>query len=311
MNRVGGILDEKQRDDMNRTSIFLLSHKRSGTSALHRVFASHSQVSICHSDQTHKQWEPNFWNTAVTAIEGDPDPFVSRLAESIPTLKMPDRFTKETIFMVWDTLLEMFGPVVFDKSPQYLGNHAAVDLIREYRSQGRDVRLLSMIRNPWEVVTSQYEILGAGGRYHKSKEAWEELMEKFPNLHSDSPQKRDLHWVKKHNHLIQLIQSGEMVHLIRYEDLCQAPDIYFSLLFNFCGLQIEPGIISGYRNISAFRYRRSLTPEIRRWKPTSEFIAATSSLGYPMEESLLDIVFKEIRLRSRRILYPLIGYKGK
>ena len=72
--------------------------------------------------------------------------------------------------------------MIFDKSPQYLGNRKALELIREYQQLGNDVRLFAMIRDPRDAIASQYTLW----RHH---------------VEGDSPSRREQLWLEKYAHL--------------------------------------------------------------------------------------------------------------
>ena len=108
-----------------RKTIVMLSAKRCGSTAVFRMFQRHPDIGVCHVDQNITAWEPNFWNLAVAAIEGNPTKFIHRFSESHPFLRIPYRFSEDAVFRLWDDILETLGPAVFDKSPQYLGNRKA------------------------------------------------------------------------------------------------------------------------------------------------------------------------------------------
>ena len=157
---------------MLKRTIILLCAKRSGSTALFRVFQKHPDVGVCHINQNIENWESNFWNRAAEAIAENSEPFISRFEANHPFLKIPKRFSEDTVFKLWDSILDELGPIIFDKSPQYLGNRKAFDLIYKYSQLGNDVRLFAIIRDPRDTITSQYEL-------------WNSYVE------SDSPQRRE------------------------------------------------------------------------------------------------------------------------
>ena len=183
---------------MPRKTIIMLSAKRCGSTAIYKMFQKHPDIRICHVDPTLENWEPNFWNLGTEAIAGNPSALISRFEKSHPFLRFPDKFSQESIFRLWDNILEEMGPVVFDKSPQYLGNIAAMDLVQRYMQLGNDVRFFAFIRDPRDAITSQYEL-------------WR------TNVKSESPKKRELAWLAKYHHLEDL-QEKLYIPVFRYED---------------------------------------------------------------------------------------------
>ena len=53
---------------MNK-SIILLSAKRTGSTAVMKIFQKHDQTKIMHVDQNVDNWESNFWLLAVESKE--------------------------------------------------------------------------------------------------------------------------------------------------------------------------------------------------------------------------------------------------
>ncbi len=286
----------------NRT-IILLSHKRSGTTALFKVFKKHSQVGVCHKNQEIDIWEPNFWNLASKGLNGDKQPFIDRFTKSHPFLNIPDKFTAESVFNMWDQILKELGPIVFDKSPQYLGNHDAVNLMLEYKKRGNDVRLLSIIRSPLDTISSQYEVLGYGA-YQNANDK-EEMFLKFPHLLEDTPEKREENYLKKHLHLEKLITRGIDIPTFRYEDIAAAPSCYFPMIFRHCGL-INEEVYSHIRPTNIGRHLISKDPAITNWKPSVDIQHIAKKYGYLYTPPKCKVITKMNRffnlIRPPRIL---------
>ncbi|MGQ9574247.1 MAG: sulfotransferase family protein [Thermoguttaceae bacterium] len=244
---------------MARTLI-LLSAKRCGSTAVFQMFRRHPDVGICHVQRDIENWEPNFWNLAWEAISGNPAPLVARLAASLPFLRMPSAFTEQTVFELWDTILARQGPIVFEKSPQYLGNRPAIDLLYRYKALGRDVRVFALIRDPRDAISSQYEL------WHRCAPA-------------DAPEKRKAAWLDQYAHLEQL-RRRHQIPLVRYEDLASRPEQYAPMLYRFCGLRDVPATYRHLRPTSINRYSMSRNPRIRRWKMSPQFIQHLTAYGY-------------------------------
>jgi hypothetical protein len=255
---------------MPRKTIVMLSAKRCGTTAIFTLFQKHPDVGVCHVDQNIDLWEPNFWNLAAEAIKGSPEKFILRFEQSHPFLLFPKEFTEETVFTLWDNILEELGPVVFDKSPQYLGNTDAIDLLSNYIKRGNDVRLFAFIRDPRDAITSQYE-------------QWKNMVE------DDSPKKRELAWLEKYQHL-ELIQKIFYVPLFRYEDFSSAPSCYAYNLLQHCGVSVLPETYGHIKPTSVGRYSISPLPAIRTWKFGPEFIFHLRKYGYKTPQfSILEL----------------------
>lgn len=240
----------------------MLSGKRCGSTAMFRLFQKHPDVGVCHHDPTIRNWEPNFWNLAADAIDGSPQAFVERFRESHPFLKPPGRFTQDAVFDLWGQLLSTLGPVVFDKTPKYLGHRKGMELLYAYAAAGNDVRLFAMVRDPRDMISSQYEL-------------WKD---DFP---PGTPEYRERHWLDQYRHL-EALQAGVLpIPLFRYEDFAASPSRYVPQLMKHLGLRYDPEVHSHIRPTSIGRYSLSTDPEIRRWRYGAEFAARLRQYGYP------------------------------
>ena len=188
-----------------RKTIILLSAKRSGSTALFKCFQKHSEVKIPHSNQKIDNWEIQFWSLAVLALKGDFNPLQERLKKSFPKIdfKLKSEITEDNIFDIWNRILDDRGGVVFDKSPQYLGNNLALDLLKKYIYSGNNVKIISLMRDPRDTITSQYEL-------------WREFTEK------DSLEKREKYWIKQYKHL-EVLREKINIPLFYYEKISITP----------------------------------------------------------------------------------------
>lgn len=271
----------------------MLSAKRCGSTAIFKMFQQHPDVGVCHVNQDINNWEPNFWNLGARAIDGFPDDFISRFKESHPFLSMPDQWTEETLFQLWDTILEKQGPVIFDKSPQYLGNVRVFELLKKYSQQGNDVRFFAVIRDPRDAISSQYEL-------------WKSY------LKDDSPSKREIAWLKKYHHLEQLQQTFAYIPLFRYEDFSVAPICYGSILLDHCGCS---QIVESYQHIrptSIGRYSASISPKIRFWHFSQEFKEHLKKYGYQIPQlSIVQRIVLTVKMFKGNIRRELSSIKNK
>lgn len=273
-------------DEKTPRTLVLLSHKRSGTTALFKTFQLHPDAAVCHTDQAIPIWEPNFWNLAAEAIGGSPSAFEERFAKSHPFLSFPKTYTAEAVFALWDHIIEEIGPIVFDKSPQYLGNNEALSLLLQYREKPRDVRLFALIRNPFDTINSQFERLGKGSFRQKGQARTEAVLAAFPDLAKDDPTRREQHWLMKHAHLQDLLAAGEDIPVFRYEDIMAAPGLYLPTIFRHCGLDDCPKAYAGLRPTNVGRHGKSENRQFCAWQPGPELQSVAGDMGYRYEKPL-------------------------
>jgi hypothetical protein len=174
---------------------------------------------------------------------------------------MPQRFTEEAVFSLWDEILERLGPIVFDKSPQYLGNPAALDLIRKYRDAGRDVRVVAMIRDARDAIASQ----------------WTRWRGHVPG---DSLAKRERSWLEKYGNLEAFQSRFGFTPLFRYEDFASAPDCYGPMIFHFVGVRTVASAYEHVRPTNVGRFADSADPELRQWRISPELERHLRKYGY-------------------------------
>lgn len=246
---------------MSKRTIILLSAKRCGSTAIFKMFQKHPEVGVCHIDNSIDNWEPNFWNYAADAIEGNPEKFIERFQKSHPFLELPDKFTEDAVFKLWDNIISVQGPVIFDKSPQYLNDDRVFVLLKEYMRRGNDVRFFSMIRDPRDAITSQFEL-------------WHDLVDK------DSPERRENVWLQQYQRLEKLQSNLAYIPLFRYEDLTSAPSCYLPMVFKHCGISHLPESYNHLKPTSVGRYLKSAQSSIKEWKFSDAFKFHLRKYGY-------------------------------
>lgn len=266
---------------MAKKTILMLSAKRCGSTAVFKMFQKHPDVGVCYFDKNIDNWEPNFWNLSAEAIDGNPKPFIDRFKNSHPFLEMPDEFTEETVFRLWDKILDVQGPIVFDKSPQYLGNQKALELLLKYKSKGNDIRIFGMIRDPRDSISSQYEL-------------WNKYVK------NDTPKLREKEWLEKYNHLERLNKYFGFIPIFKYEDFAQSPAIYAPIIFDYCGIENIKATYEHIRPTHVGRYSTSLNLKIRTWKFSEEFKNHLKKYGY----SLPQLKFSNRIMRFFKEFFP-------
>lgn len=274
----------------------MFSAKRCGSTAVFKMFQKHPDVGVCYYDKNVDNWEPNFWNLAVEAINGNPSPFIERFKISHPFLEFPDEFTEDNVFQLWDKILEVQGPVVFDKSPQYLGDEKALNLLLKYKSKDNDIRIFAMIRDPRDSISSQYEL-------------WNK------HVDNDSPKFREKQWLEKYHHLEKLNKDFGFIPIFKYEDFAQSPNIYAPMIFNYCGIDNIEETYNHIKPTHIGRYSTSLNYKIRNWKFNKDFENHLRKYGYSIPQLDFSIryfnFFKELFPNIIRIFRRNFGYYYK
>ncbi len=241
-----------------RRTIVLFCLKRSGTTAIFRAFRDHPAVGIPHADQTLDLWEPNFWNFAQDAVAGRPERFRERWRSAAPFLSTFEPSTEQQVFALWDQLADAVGPVLFDKTPSLVLPGRGLDLLLRYRDLGRDVRFLAVVRDPRDVIASQFELWG-----HLDPD--------------DTPLRRERCWVEGYTHLETLRRRLD-IHLVRYEDLAADPATHMPRLFSHCGIDDYPAAYRHIRPVHVGRHRHSAA--LTDWTPGPAMLELMELYGY-------------------------------
>ncbi len=249
-----------------RKTIILLSAKRSGSTALFKCFQNHSNVQIPHWDQNIDNWEIQFWSLASLALRGNIDPLKTRLKLSFPKInfQLDNYLNDKKIFEIWNNILDECGGTVFDKSPQYLGNTDAFNLLEKYMSKGNNVKIFSLIRDPRDTITSQYEL-------------WKDYSE------NDSLEKREKFWIKQYSHLEKLRKKMN-IPLFNYEQIVSNPKKYMSQIYKFCEIDVEINTWKHIKPVSIGRYSTSIIINRKKWKFSNELNAMILRYNYNMSQ---------------------------
>lgn len=235
-------------------TIILLSDFRSGSTACLHSIIKHPLINVPHVHNFYtyrlgrpRDWEMAYWSTGQEAIEGNSKLFIERMTISNPFISKKIRwmapYTEEKLFELWDQIVYRYGPIVFEKSPQYLEKWETLDLIIKY-ANCHDVRLLAIVRNPSDCIPSQ--VL-----------KWTDRTEHDFNTIENR-------WVTKYKNL-QKLQSIMPVHLFSYDELVFETKRTFINIFEFCDLEFCPqscdNIIPTHHNYysSICSYRPSAT----------------------------------------------------
>ncbi len=263
---------------MEKRTIILLSAARCGSTAVLRMFQRHPDVGICSVNQGVGNCEPHFWSTAAKAIAGDSERLLIKMRNTLPNVSLPYDYTENSMFKLWDSILERQGPIVFDKSPFYLDSRDGINLLYKYIQKGNDVRIFAMIRDPRDAITSQYELFTA---QHK----WV------------SPKKHEELWIDRYSHLEEIQSKIGYLPVFRYEDFAAAPTCYAPIIFNFCGVRHLPYTYDHITPTNVGRKSTSLYPKVRQWKMGKEFKEHLVKYGYlDYKDNRVKKIFRFIRM---------------
>ena len=252
---------------MNNKIIIMLSAKRCGSTAIFNLFQKHPKVKILHKNQNIDNWEPQFWLYAYKALSGkinDVNQFNNRL---ISTLNFKDKelyqkYDEKKIFDIFDKILIKFGPVIFDKSPQYLGLIDSIYLLKRYIQNRPNIslKLFAFIRNPLDAITSQHEL-------------WKDYTKE------ESLNEREQNWLLKYNNLEKL-KTNNNIKLFKYEKFCKSPEKNTMMLMEYCNLEYHKNLCSHLKLISDGRYLVSPFRNVRNWKIGRELLEHMIKYGY-------------------------------
>lgn len=248
---------------MDGRTIILFGAKRSGSTAVFKMFQRHPDVGVCHVDQAIDNWEPNFWNLAASAIRGEPDRFRERFAQCCPFLGRTAPASESETFELWDRILTELGPVIFDKSPRYLRDERGLEMLTRY-AKSHDVRFLGIVRDPRDVISSQFEL-------------WGDLRP------DDGPTRRERLWVADYERLSTLQRHWD-IPMFRYEDLVTNPRQVGPRMLAHAGLSCPEACLTHLRPINIGRHRRETSGALRDWSPGSEMVGLMDRYGYAASE---------------------------
>jgi hypothetical protein len=268
-----------ERGLMKRT-IICLGAKRSGTTAIHQMFREHPDAGVCHPNQSIANWEPCFWSYAAAALEGGPlapssvsgEPeltplrrFIDRMGEIAPALAVPSPLTEQAVFDLWDAVLGLYGPIVFDKTPSYLSSREGLDLLLKYREAGHDVRIFGIVRDPRDVIASQHDL-------------WYDLAPER------TPEVRETAWVTAYRNFERVRErlEDENCPLFRYEEFSADPGSWAPRLLEYCGLAVLPNSYAHIRPVSIGRFFISGDRKIHSWVLGEDIRMLAARYGYDL-----------------------------
>lgn len=219
---------------MKPTVVILLSDKRSGSTMFQDELCKHPEIqTVDYSPHTYLETHHWLKGTVLLDMPAKRDPGGALYAGygskanartySVDTLKgnvsdyVAPANNRELIFDGWEKLCETFAkPVFFEKSPQYLGFPASLDLIYEWTQQTSfQVKFIGLTRNPLGVQYSAWKL------FHRT------------------PKDRQFGWMELQQEMLDFEQKvGKRAFLhVQYENIIREPVETFTHICEFIGVE--------------------------------------------------------------------------
>ncbi len=194
---------------------------------------------------SHTYLETHHWTKAAVLLGSSAYPgygsrsnarkyLVDTLRGNLPDFVLP-KDDRELVFSGWEAMCHHFAqPVFFEKSPQLLGDPAALDLFFQWvRETHFQVKILGLVRNPMAVQYSAYQL------FHTS------------------PDQRQFGWKHIQENLLQIQKElpAEQFCLIKYEDLILTPEDTFSAICKFIGRPPHTALGASTHRVSLNKWR--------------------------------------------------------
>jgi hypothetical protein len=257
---------------MKNKCIIILSSKSAGSTACQKVLTKYAQAK--HIKYTrHNEQETLFWTKAASILglrqEDMPEseiPLTADFAKSDLQIFINNNLnthiqlnTKEDIFKAWDMLCKEFGPIFIEKSPHHLFQKSAIQLIQEciIQSKNVDYLLVGLVRNPMDVIYSQYKRWGFD-----------------PNL-------CEYTWIQTYNNLLSLMSrlTNNLV-ILKYEDMVFKSES-IARIFYFCEKNVQDVDPTFFYTKSIQKWRNDTK---WKFKLSDESIDIAKQFGYSYKE---------------------------
>lgn len=166
---------------------------------------------------------------------------------NIPDFELP-KTDKELIFKGWEALCEKFAqPVFFEKSPQYLGFPASLDLLLEWvQTTHFQVKFIGLTRNPISVQYSAWQL-----------------------FHRD-PNDRQYGWMELQQEMLafaEKLHKDQFLH-VKYEQIIDEPELTFECICQFIGVEPHASVTKAVHSKSLTKWKEDpyfqieLSPEV-------------------------------------------------
>lgn len=154
----------------------------------------------------------------------------------------------------------------------------------EYQKADNDVRIIALIRDPKDVIASQYA-------------HWNNLVS------NDSPEFRERQWLIDYLNLKDLREIYD-VPMFRYEDVANYPETNFDRIYKHLGIDYDELTFSHIRPVNTGRFYKTKDEKLQRWKFTSEFQRRLEVLGYSQED------YNQHHARNKTTSQTWVAVKG-
>jgi hypothetical protein len=267
---------EKYADPLNNEplrSIFILSAKSSGSSALQQRIAALSRARML-PHTTHWENETLYWTKAASILRlpqvrlpNSEVPLASAKASlqlhRLLTTNLP-RFhgalrTESDFFEAWSALVRQYRPILLEKSPHHLYQPAVLALMERYADAAKDISVsfVGLVRNPIATMYSSWRRFGT------------------------SPYVEEPHWIRAYRSLAALAKRRpDLVMVVRYEDLVKSDQMLGSAL----GLEQRPPDDLGKTNFRGNSVERWKADPKFGYQPSPETIEVSRQYGYTDDE---------------------------
>lgn len=257
------------RGDMLSAPIFIVGEARSGTTMARSLLSAHSRVVVTPESffltRAERfgglgQREPErceaFWQSYTADrrfLDLDVDPDRCRELAAASTLR-------EGIAALFYGTLEAYRerhgkPRVGEKTPDH------VRFVPSILAKFPDARILVMQRDPRAVVASQLRM--PWNPYHKP--SFKNGLIRHTRLQRVA--RRAFSWNRIYADLIPKVRDDERVHVVKYEDLVDAPKNQIKHICTFIGEEFEKTMLTerSYSTVPEFVAFEKLDPATRQW----------------------------------------------
>lgn len=232
---------------MNFKTIILLSNKRSGSTFMQNIFRNNQDVKLFHQNQKEKVVECQYWSLSAELLKKKIsykyfiDKIYKETKININSFSNENLSNENDIFNLWEKILSYHDSNIFDKSPQYLSSIDCLRLINNYSNYSKRVKLLFLIRDPRDIISSQYKLWKGNIKTREFN-----LINKLDNYHYLKKLNKDIYTIKYENFENDLI--NEIIKI-----------------FTFCNINYINDELKSIFFKKSIKYQNSLNKKINKW----------------------------------------------